>query len=207
MKTYFALALTAVALSAHAQIVNGSFTSLNTGFGSDYTYDASNLYPEGTYTVNSDAHNVHGSWASFGDHTTGNGQMLVVNASGDASKAFWKQSVSLAANTAYTFSFWGASTYPVEAANVVLGVNGVDTGSSLLSLTTGAWTKYTMNFTTGASGTVNLSLRDSNPALYGNDFAIDDISVSRSLSSVPGPASAVVLGVNALAMARRRKRA
>lgn len=207
MKSFFALALTAVALSAHAQIVNGDFTAGNNGFDSDYTYDASNLYPEGYYTVTNDAHNVHGSWASFGDHTTGNGQMLVVNAAGDASKAFWKQSVSLAANTAYTFSFWGASTYPVEAANVVLSVNGIDKGSSLLSLTTGDWTKYTMNFTTDGTGLANFALRDSNPALYGNDFVIDDISVSRSVSSVPGPASAVVLGFNALAMARRRKRA
>jgi len=63
-----------------ADIVNGDFSAGNTGFTSEYKYvspaDAQpaggyplGMWAEGTYSVDTDPHNQHDLWASFGDHT------------------------------------------------------------------------------------------------------------------------------------------
>ena len=54
-----ALLASASLTAAHANLVtNGGFEDGNTGFTSAYTYQ-SDLWPEGTYYVGSDAHNFH----------------------------------------------------------------------------------------------------------------------------------------------------
>lgn len=65
----------------------------------------------------------------------------------------------------------------------------------------GVWSQLSGSFTATSTGSIDLTIDNSNPAFTGNDFAIDDISVE----AVPEPGTLAVLGLGLLA-ARRRAR-
>jgi hypothetical protein len=203
MKTILSIAVLAAVAAANANIINGDFSSGNTGFSSDYS--TGSLYDPAIYGVGTNPNDFHSSWASFGDHTSGNGNMLIVNGGSvadDANKDFWKSSDTLSQGL-YQFSFYAASSYPESPAKIQLLVNGNvvgDTGT--LSSTTGDWTKYSFAFT-ASSGVNSFSLRDLDTHYSGNDFAVDDINVQ----AVPEPTSMAALGLGALGILKRRKKA
>jgi hypothetical protein len=74
-------------------LVNGSFEAGNTGFTGDYTF-ASTGSGSGHYDIVRNPRDSHGGAASFGDHTSGTGLMLVANGASDTNRAFWRQTVS-----------------------------------------------------------------------------------------------------------------
>ena len=89
-------------------IVNGDFSAGNTGFTSDFVYVAPNRKfetIEGEYSIVTDPGTQFANkYAKYGDHTSGTGAMLFVD--GDNTGAFWRDSVSLAANTTYAFTYF-----------------------------------------------------------------------------------------------------
>ncbi|MEV4611038.1 glycosyl hydrolase family 18 protein [Kitasatospora sp. NPDC049258] len=76
------------------------------------------------------------------------------------------QSVTLAPNTKYTLSAW------VQGSYAFLGVSGGATASTWTSST--GWTKLSVPFTTGASGTVTVYLHGwfGQGNVYGDDFTV-----------------------------------
>jgi hypothetical protein len=76
------------------------------------------------------------------------------------------QTVTLAANHSYTLTAWVQGPYSY------VGVSGGATASTWANGT--AWTKLTVPFTTGASGTVTVYLHGwyGQGAVYGDDFAV-----------------------------------
>ncbi|MER8182245.1 glycosyl hydrolase family 18 protein [Kitasatospora sp. NPDC094015] len=76
------------------------------------------------------------------------------------------QSVTLAPNTKYTLSAW------VQGSYAFLGVSGGATASTWTSST--GWTKLSVPFTTGASGTVTVYLHGwfGQGSVYGDDFTV-----------------------------------
>lgn len=82
-----ALSLSAApVLGADGNLVdNGDFEDGDTGFETEYTYldpaitGGWTLGPEYMYTVSTDPSLYHSAWTSFGDHTTGDGLMMIVN--------------------------------------------------------------------------------------------------------------------------------
>ena len=125
--------LSMVAVAAQANIVNGDFSSGNVGFSSDYGYVTPGpgaLYPESLYTVDTNPSASHGSFANIGDHTTGTGNMMIINGAGDTSKKVWFQTVAVTAFTSYTFSYWGTSVYPTAPADLATSVDGVDVNTN-----------------------------------------------------------------------------
>ncbi|MGW7194309.1 glycosyl hydrolase family 18 protein, partial [Streptomyces sp. NPDC054838] len=76
------------------------------------------------------------------------------------------QSLTLAPNTAYTLSGW------VQGGYAYLGVRGGATGSTWTS--SAGWTKLTVPFTTGASGSVTVYLHGwyGQGAVYADDLAV-----------------------------------
>ena len=104
-------------------IVNGDFESGNTGFTSDYTFVSSpapypgGMYAPKTYAIGINPNAYHSSWVPpFGDHTTGTGNMMIVNATcltgqgsgctedpGNINDKVWEQTVDVQPNRSYLF--------------------------------------------------------------------------------------------------------
>jgi hypothetical protein len=197
-------------------IANGDFEAGNTGFASQYTYTVpgpTNLYPESTYTVDTNPINSHDLFSSFGDHTSGEGNFMIINGAGVANEAVWiSQPLMLAANTSYTFAFWLVSVHPASPAQ--LEIQALADGPSFsfgpftASGTTGVWQRYSGSFNTGGNTTPwTLNITNLNTELSGNDFGIDDISLTAN-AGIPEPGSwaMLVAGFGLTGFAARRRR-
>ncbi|MCM2430309.1 glycosyl hydrolase family 18 protein [Streptomyces sp. RKAG337] len=95
---------------------------------------------------------------------TGTHALLVAPTSGQTGQC--GQSVALSPNHSYTLSGW------VQGSYAYLGVSGGASASTWTS--SGGWTKLTVPFTTGASGTVTVYLHGwyAQGNVYGDDFSI-----------------------------------
>lgn len=220
-----ALIAASPALAANL-VVNGDFTAGNSGFTSQYAYAPSSGSagtPEGVYLVDTNAANVHPAWFSFGDKTTGTGNYLIVNGAtstidGD-SKVAWQQTVTAAANTKYFFEAFASNiccnssfTGSIAPSNLTFTVDNGTTVTTLQTFTTnpaapGVWVGLSNSFTSGAAGTLTLRIVNSNLASSGNDFGIDNISLSTQ-TTVPEPATWALLigGFTMVGFAARRRR-
>ncbi|GAA4103344.1 hypothetical protein [Mucilaginibacter panaciglaebae] len=173
-------------------VTNGDFSAATTnattrGFTSSYTYKSSSstcnscccgiLSLEGTYTINTDPHNIHTNFTSMGDHTTGTGQMLIVNGSATANVTVWTQSINVQPNTDYVFSAWATSVNPQNPAQLQFSIDGVPLGSTINPTSVdGNWQYFTTTWNSGNhSGSLPIALVNQNIATSGNDFAVDDI--------------------------------
>src|SRR5689334_8995773 len=88
--TFALIVLLASCPAVSASLVNGDFSAGNTGFQTEYAFVIFNG-TEGEYTVRSDPQNWNHSFAPTPDHTTGAGQMLIVNGATSGSPSFWEQ--------------------------------------------------------------------------------------------------------------------
>jgi len=166
-------------------VSNGDFSSGNIGFTSSYNMPSSCagcccgvLTREGAYAVNSNPHNVHSRFTSMGDHTSGSGEMLVVNGAPVTGVTVWNENITVLPNTDYVFSVWATSVNPVSPAILQFSINGGALGTIALSssVATGIWQYFTTVWNSGsASGSIPIALVNQNTAASGNDFAVDDI--------------------------------
>ena len=175
---------------------NGDFGAGNTGFTSDYIYagvagtlsptsgNSNTLWDEGTYSVGTDPFSFHSSWTSFGDHTTGTGNMLIVNGA-ESPVTVWQGTLSspLVVGQTYEFSAWvanlypppgGSGTIPINPAQLQFSVGGSTIGSMYTAPGVGVWSEFTATFVAGIEPIAVLDLQT---APNGNDFAMDDISI------------------------------
>ncbi|MDF2457095.1 MAG: type sorting protein, partial [Cytophagaceae bacterium] len=98
-------------ITSHAQCIttpvaslvrNGSFTSGNTQFNSGYSYCTASgcLYPEGYYSIGTNANFYHGNFVGR-DHTTGTGNFMIVNGTGVPNTIVWSQNITVKPGTNY----------------------------------------------------------------------------------------------------------
>jgi gliding motility-associated-like protein len=164
-------------------VVNGDFSAGNTGFTSSYTYagtGSSALVPEGVYTVTTDPHLEHSGAVSFGDHTTGTGEMMAINGAGTPISV-WCETIPVLPNTDYNFSAWIAnwSSADVGTGDPILQfmINGVLIGTpTTITSAPGVWVNFFTTWNSGTNTVATICIYDENTAAGGNDFALDDIS-------------------------------
>lgn len=135
--------------------------------------------------------------------------MLVVNAATVPGVSVWSETVILSQGTQYNFSLWGVSSYPVSPATLDVQFDGTSLSGTPFNLTSSsAWQQFTSTWSPIATGAVTVTIYDTNLAGSGNDFALDDISLT---VATPEPTSLVLFGCGALGMMgyawRRRKQA
>jgi PEP-CTERM motif len=185
-------------------VTNGDFSAGDTGFSSDYTDVTGNgpgagPFNNGEYSIGTDpsqAPDRFGDWQSFGDHTTGTGNMLIADGAPNQTpiRVWYEAGITLSASTIYNFSF---SDHEVQggtgpSADLVFEVNDVVQGSDLVLPLSGAGTSWEEDSgtITGISGPVTLSIVDLDTSGPFNDFALDDISLTGpSATPVPEPSS------------------
>ncbi len=159
-------------------IVNGDFSGGNTGFSSSYNYTFPNG-TEGEYFVGTNPQAWNGGLSPCGDHTSGAGNMMMVNGSPIANMSIWCQTVPVSPNTDYLFSTWVTPAYNVNMPILQFSINGVPLGSNFSpSGANCTWEEFFSTWNSGANTTANICIVNQNINIAGNDFGIDDISFS-----------------------------
>ncbi len=218
-----ALGIVALADAASANmIVNGDFSAGYAFFGSDYFFVGEDLDPvsgsggsfdltdAGTFVVTADASNWHPNYDSIGDHTTGDGKMLVANGTPDSNASVWRQFINVDAGPRggelfYTLTFWARTVFPSSPPTLQVQVDGEAVGTVKVPESNLTWTEFTLDFNwvppVGLRGNgFMLSLVNLNTEEFGNDFAIDDLVL------VPGSGVGTAIMVGAAALGARRRR-
>jgi hypothetical protein len=189
LTAYLLFFLIAYSATGNNLIINGDFEQGNIGFTTGYTYSPVTLGPAETYTVDYNPHNTHPSFTSYGDHTTGIGKMMVINASVQSDITIWQQTVSIQNNNLYDFSFWYSSCYPLNPAIIACYINGTLLGNITFSSTTGNWNKASFSWYSNQDNIATIRLVDTRHVSDGDDFALDDISLIG-----PPPATVTIRG-------------
>ncbi len=159
-------------------VVNGNFSSGNTGFTSGYTYCNTSqcLFTEGYYSVGSNPQFYHSNF--FGtDHTTGNGNFMIINGNTIQGISIWCQTVNVTPNTNYIFSTWLSAMNTTSPAQLQFSINGTAIGNNFFApSTTNSWIQFCTVWNSGSNTTANICIDNQSIILAGNDFGLDDIS-------------------------------
>jgi gliding motility-associated-like protein len=165
-------------------VVNGNFSLGNTAFTSNYVLGFGGTWgpvsSPATFSVTTSPNIAHSNFLSFGDHTTGTGNMLVCNGSSVANDIVWSQTINVSSNTNYNFSAWVSSLESVitagTEAQLQFSINGVLIGPvHNAPLTGGVWSNFFVIWNSGINTTAVITIVDQNITGSGNDFALDDI--------------------------------
>jgi hypothetical protein len=196
----------AVSQASASLIVNGDFQAGNTGFGSDYISSPSQGIgtDAGTYDVVNDPYgspppqNPYIHPPGYYDHTfgTADGLMLAVNGATDPSFRAWYETLGgLTIGQKYSFSFWLSnwSFDPVANLQLKIGIGGFQQGGILAPETPNTWVNENVLWT-ATSTSAEFAIYDLQTAAGGNDFALDDISLTAVPTAVP-EASTMFAGV------------
>ncbi len=164
-------------------VTNGDFSSGNSGFTSSYVVGTGGSWgpvsAEGTYLVTPNPNVAHTNFPYFGDHTSGIGNMMVVNGAGVANTSIWCQTIPVTPNTTFNFSTWVATSVASnlsELAMLQFSINGNLLGSVFSPpLIPGQWSQFNATWNSGINTTATICIENQCTVLSGNDFALDDI--------------------------------
>ncbi|HNR18199.1 MAG TPA: gliding motility-associated C-terminal domain-containing protein [Chitinophagaceae bacterium] len=157
-------------------IQNGDFSAGNTGFTSQYFYTSNNT-TDAEYFVGPSPQAWYFAHHPCTDHTTGNGNMLLVNGSATPNLEVWRTTVSVTPNTNYSFSVWICSISNPNPAQLAFSINGNSIGGLInATLPTCTWVQFYTTWNSGNATTAAISVINKNTVFFGNDFALDDIS-------------------------------
>jgi hypothetical protein len=161
-------------------ILDGDFEQGHAAFTTDYTY-STDLTASGTVVVGADPQDYHPAAASFGDHTWGDGRMLIVNGSTDGNATVWGQTVSVKPGTQYAFLYWCSAWTPaadIRQAEIRCLINELRVGAAGFSGTAvGQWSCVLLRWNSGPVSQANIRLADRTGTEADNDFALDDIDM------------------------------
>ncbi|MCL6524956.1 MAG: gliding motility-associated C-terminal domain-containing protein [Thermoflavifilum sp.] len=156
-----------------------------------YTYVSQGNINDGQYSIKKTTGPMYNWFANGKDHT-GDGYMMIVNASYEPGKFYEKEIDGLCQGSKFYFSAWIANLLPKNQYTqtpldpaVRFVIRSAKTGDTLAEYATGniprydvfTWTEYGMPFTLPAGeNSLILTIYNDNPGGNGNDLALDDIT-------------------------------
>ena len=153
-------------------VTNGDFNSGNTDFNSSYNYSTSNLYPEGVYTVTTNANFVHNGFTG-----TGAGNFMVVNGSTSPGTEVWCQDVQVELASSYNFSSGVTTVAGGNEALLQFSINGVEIGTTFSAPSSiGNWNTFNASWNSGTNTVAEICIINQNIGGGGNDFGLDNIT-------------------------------
>jgi gliding motility-associated-like protein len=157
-------------------IANADFNGGNTGFTSQYTYSGAPNTLAGQYFVGPNPQAWNATLSACSDHTTGTGNMLIINGDNIADAPVWKQTIAVTPNTNYVLSTWLESVASNNPAQLQFSVNGNTIGNTMNASNSNCnWQKFQANWNSGSLSSIQLAIVNKNITAGGNDFALDDI--------------------------------
>ncbi len=157
-------------------VINGDFEMGNTMFETEYSYGRRTAQ----YMVAPDAKKMHPYYLSGQDHTSGDGNFLIVN--GDTSQLMvWCQKIQVTPFTQYDFSAWVNNIAAPDSSNtnepmVVFTANGQElVRSDYIPQNPDAWIELTALWQSQTFEEVQLCAYAETMDERGNNFGIDDI--------------------------------
>lgn len=178
-----------VASSTTNLVFNGDFSLGNTGFTTEYNQiaDPNPFGVQSSYDIVTNPNSWFTAFASFGDHTSGTGNLMVFDGSTDPTGTIkaWCSGTPIAVlpNKSYTFSYYVASAAPQNPAKLEVLINGISLAPPVTApSTTGVWTLVSHVWNSGTSTTADICIYDREFVDFGNDFALDDISLVETLT-------------------------
>ena len=171
--------LNAFSISDVDLIQNGDFSQGNVGFTTDYLDRTGGgvgaVNDEGTYAIDDSPRDVHRRFSRCDDHTTGNGNMMIVNGSGTANNV-WCQNITIKTGTDYVFRAWATSVNSENPARLQFSINGQLLGNVFQANgNTCEWQPFFANWQSSTETAAEICIANVNLNPAGNDFAIDDI--------------------------------
>ncbi len=156
---------------------NGNFEQGNVGFGTNYRYIQPGSWQWGGNGSNGGYFKYTVSNGICSDHTTGNGNKMAVDGIhiSTASNVLWQQNVAITPFTAYNFSMWALLQNPGAPPNLKIEINGIQVGNAFGGVN---WQQFQVDWNSGFNYSANIVIRNLTVASGGNDFAIDDISLT-----------------------------
>lgn len=170
-------------------VINGDFETGNTGFSTDYilatpVLGQNLLQNEGEYFITTDPFITHQAFPICGDHTSGTGNMLVVNGASIPNQNVWCQTITTTPNTNYEFSTWIQNYDLPNPAMLSFYINGVQLGNTFSPTTNDCtWNNFFELWNSGVATSANICIVNQSTAVGGNDFSLDDISFSTTCTS------------------------
>lgn len=157
-------------------ITNGDFSQGNVGFASFYSHNNPNT-TEGQYTIGTDPSSWNGSLAKCTDHTSGSGNMMLVNGAPQTDVTVWQQTIPVVPGTDYAFAIWIQSLSPQNPAKLQFSINGQQLAAPInAGALTCQWQQFYVTWNASSSTSAQIAIINKNNSLAGNDFALDDIS-------------------------------
>lgn len=172
-------------------IYNSDFSLGNMGFTTEYSQvaDPNPFGVQSSYDIVTNPNAWFAPFSSCGDHTSGTGNLMVFDGSTDPTgtiKAWGTENlINVIPNKDYTFSYYIASVSPDNPAKIEVLINGVSLGAPVTApSTTCLWTLVSYTWNSGSNTTASISIYDREYIDYGNDFALDDISLVEAVTCV-----------------------
>jgi hypothetical protein len=166
------------------RIRNGDFTQGLKGFRTAYRHSPADVRDALAFCLARSPREAHSDGAAFGDHTSGDGLMMVVNGGDAIDRALWGQTVSVRAEAEYTFSLWLTPWYATAPAELEVRINGKSLGKVVAPSRCGEWKQFSAAWRSGSDRQASVEIFNLTRAISGNDFAIDDVSLR---GPPPGP--------------------
>ena len=187
--------------SAPNLFFNPAFELGNTGFTTSLSFNPTPITP-GTYTLTTSPSLVLSFFPPCDDHTFGNGtgNLMLVNGTGSPNNQVWCQTVPVMQNSWYYLSAW-VTVSPITPPTFQFSVNNTAVGTPFSPPNTGCdWQEFTAVWFSGAATSANVCIRNLNNSgngFFGDDFALDDIFISKACT-VTDQVTVAVATVNAV---------